>query len=89
LREAVTVETDRRTRAAPRNEPAPVNKESSRGRPAGPGQDKVKAANDIPAGKANLIQASFKAGLKPATIARNLRISESLVRRVLSEKAKN
>jgi DNA invertase Pin-like site-specific DNA recombinase len=37
----------------------------------------------IPQGQVNLIRASFKAGLKPAAIARTLGISPSLVRRVL------
>jgi DNA invertase Pin-like site-specific DNA recombinase len=37
----------------------------------------------IPEGQVNLIRASFKAGLKPAAIARTLGISLSVVRRVL------
>ena len=37
----------------------------------------------IPEGQVNLIRASFKAGLKPAAIARTLGVSLSLVRRVL------
>jgi DNA invertase Pin-like site-specific DNA recombinase len=40
--------------------------------------------DEIPEGKANLIRASFKAGVKPAAIARTFRISRSLVNRVLS-----
>ena len=50
---------------------------------------KVKAA-DVPTGKANLIRASHKAGMKPAAIARSLRISQGSVNRVLgtSEKPK-
>jgi hypothetical protein len=39
---------------------------------------------DIPLAKANLIRASFKAGLKPAAIARNFRIPQSWVNRILS-----
>ena len=42
-----------------------------------------KEAVQIPEGQANLIRASFKAGLKPAAIARSLGLSLSLVRRVL------
>ncbi len=50
---------------------------------------KVEAA-DVPTGKANLIRASYQAGMKPLAIARSLRISRSLVDRVLgsSEKPK-
>ncbi len=50
---------------------------------------KVEAA-DVPTGKANLIRASYQAGMKPVAIARSLRISRSLVDRVLgsSEKPK-
>ena len=48
------------------------------------------AAAEVPTGKANLIRASYQAGMKPVTIARSLRISRSLVDRVLgsSEKPK-
>ena len=47
-------------------------------------------AADVPPGKANLIRASYQAGMKPVAIARSLRISRSLVDRVLgsSEKLK-
>ena len=41
------------------------------------------AAADVPTGKANLIRASHQAGMKPVAIARSLRISRSLVDRVL------
>ena len=37
----------------------------------------------LPEGKANLIRASFNAGLKPATIARTFHVSQSLVHRVI------
>ena len=40
-------------------------------------------AADVPTGKANLIRASYQAGMKPVAIARSLRISRSLVERVL------
>jgi hypothetical protein len=39
---------------------------------------------DIPLAKANLVRASFKAGLKPAAIARNFRIPQSWVNHILS-----
>jgi len=38
---------------------------------------------EIPEGKANLIRASFSAGLKPATIARTFGMSVSLVNRII------
>ena len=38
---------------------------------------------ELPEGKANLIRASFNAGLKPATIARTFHVSQSLVHRVI------
>ena len=77
LREAVNEEITRRTRAAAKNEPAAV------GQPAMQSEEKIRRSDEIPAGKVNLIRASFKAGLKPPAIARTLRISQSLVRRVL------
>jgi hypothetical protein len=38
---------------------------------------------ELPEGKANLIRASFNAGLKPATIARTFHVSQSLVHRAI------
>jgi len=38
---------------------------------------------EIPEGKANLIRASFNAGLKPVTIARTFGVSVSLVNRII------
>ena len=38
---------------------------------------------ELPEGKANLIRASFNAGLKPATIARTFHVPQSLVHRVI------
>jgi hypothetical protein len=86
LREAVSAEIDRRTHTTRQNKAgAMANKRaSSPSRSKVSRNDKIKAASDIPAGKVNLIQASFRAGLKPAAIARTLRISETLVRRVLA-----
>ena len=37
----------------------------------------------IPAGRASLIKASYRAGMKPAAIARTLRVSLSVVNKVL------
>ena len=69
LRDAVNDEIERRSRKAVTKEPV---------RPAD------KEAVQIPEGQVNLIGASFKAGLKPAAIARTLGVSLSLVRRICS-----
>jgi hypothetical protein len=44
---------------------------------------------DLPAGKANLIKASYSAGMKPSAIARMFRLSQSVVNRVLEKPAKS
>jgi hypothetical protein len=44
---------------------------------------------DLPAGKANLIKASYSTGMKPAAIARMFRLSQSVVNRVLDVPAKS
>jgi hypothetical protein len=75
LKEAVDGELERRSSAG------------SREKANQPGH-RIKEAVQVPEGKANLIRASFKAGLKPPAIARTLRISQSLVRRVLSSAEK-
>jgi hypothetical protein len=72
LQDAVNAEIERRDRT-------PAAKTSTR--------TSDKEAVQIPQGQVNLIRASFKAGLKPAAIARTLRISPSLVRRVLQSNA--
>lgn len=43
------------------------------------------AAVQVPQGKANLIRAAIKAGVKPGAIARQLGVSPSVVQRVLKE----
>jgi hypothetical protein len=42
----------------------------------------------LPAGKANLIRASYQAGMKPAAIARSFRLSQSVVNRILNQPTK-
>ena len=42
----------------------------------------------IPAGKASLIRVSFETGMKPAAIARTLRVSQAVVNKVLGTQAK-
>jgi hypothetical protein len=46
------------------------------------------APDDLPAGKANLIKASYSAGMKPSSIARMFRLSQSVINRVLGLPAK-
>jgi hypothetical protein len=87
LRE-VTAEADRRgvmkpvsTVAAP--QPVPAAKIQAR-------QSKSSGAPaDLPAGKANLIKASYSAGMKPPAIARMFRLSQSVVNRILGMPAKS
>jgi hypothetical protein len=85
LLEAVTVEIDRRNQATSNHKPALA------AAPVVSAQDhlvtsrhKQSGVQEIPEGKANLIRASFKAGFKPAAIARTFRVSQSLVNRILS-----
>ena len=79
----VTAEIDRRG-AEPVKSVAPAEpaeKASRRKTFAGPRQASAEA--EVPEGKANMIRASFKAGMKPTAIARSLRISRLHVNRVL------
>ena len=85
LREAVAVEINRRNPASKNETVAAVPTEpSSQGQPASGRNKTAGGLDEIPEGKANLIRVSFKAGVKPAAIARTFRISQSLVNRVLS-----
>jgi hypothetical protein len=90
LREAVNVEINRRTQGAPKNKTATAvaTGTSSEGQSAPFRGKKLRGVDEIPEGKANLIRASFRAGVKPAAIARTFRISRSLVSRVLSSAEK-
>jgi hypothetical protein len=86
LRE-VTAEAERRGVMKPMNvtapKPAPAAKYQARhSKSSG-------ALADVPAGKANLIKASYSAGMKPAAIARMFRLSQSVVNRVLNLPAKS
>jgi hypothetical protein len=83
---AVTVEIDRRNQAAGNNQATAVaaTGTSSRGQSAPVYRKKIRDSDEIPEGRVNLIRASFKAGIKPVTIARTFRMPQSLVNRVLS-----
>ena len=82
LLQAVTVEIERRRQGTPKNKTATA---VAIGTPSPAARNKtIREIDDIPEGRANLIRASFTAGIKPAAIARTFRISQSLVNRVLS-----
>jgi hypothetical protein len=85
LREAISSEINRRNRSLPDIKPAAVASPDHRSVDR---HKKEREPREIPAGRVSLIQASFRAGLKPAAIARSLRISQSLVRDVLSSAPK-
>jgi DNA invertase Pin-like site-specific DNA recombinase len=78
LREAVAAEINRRDQNSKKGQADATA--ASRGAPI---REKSSATQEIPEGKANLIRASFKAGLKPATIARTFHVSQALVHRVI------
>jgi hypothetical protein len=88
LRDAVSLEINSRGLSVPQTKPAVSSSPTDRRSVHRNKQERE--PREIPVGKASLIHASFKAGLKPAAIARSLRISQSVVRDVLNsaEKAK-
>jgi hypothetical protein len=90
LLEAVTVEIDRRNHGAAKNKGATagVGGTSTKDQSVPTSNEKNRASDKIPEGKANLIRASFRAGMKPAAIARTFRISQSLVSRILDSAEK-
>src|SRR5262249_12853270 len=87
---AVTVEINRRSLGGPKNETAPAapTGASSQGQSVTIRNNKIRGIDKIPEGTANLIRASFNAGVKPAAIARTFRISQSVVHRLLSSTEK-
>jgi hypothetical protein len=90
LLDAVAAEISRRRQAAPQK-PASLAQSSatsSRGQSMAGHVPKADGIDEVPQGKANFIRASFKAGVKPAAIARTLRISQSAVRRILDSPKK-
>jgi hypothetical protein len=85
LLEAVTVEIDRRDQATSNHKTAlPAAPVVSAPDHLVTSRNKQSGVQEIPEGKANLIRASFKAGFRPAAIARTFRVSQSLVNRILS-----
>ena len=90
LRASVEIELERRrpisagpiTRKASAVQP-PTAARTSSGR-----QGERDSATAVPAGRVSLIRASYHAGMKPAAIARTLRVSLSVVNKVLSTEPK-
>jgi hypothetical protein len=80
LLEAVTVEINRRNQGGPKSEIAAAAATSA----SSTRNNKITGIEKIPEGTANLIRASFRAGVKVADIARAFRISRSVVNRVLN-----
>jgi hypothetical protein len=81
LLEAVTVEIDRRKNETAK---AAATGTSSQSQSVTFRDKKTRGIDEFPEGTANLIRASFRAGVKPAAIARTFRISQSFVNRILS-----
>jgi len=88
---AVTVEINCRNQSGPKNEAAPAAPTGapSQGQSETIRNNKIKGIDKIPEGTARLIRASFKAGVKPAAIARTFRVSQSMVHRVLGSTEKS
>ena len=80
LLDAVAAEINRRKQAAPQKPASLAQSSATSSRARDPKADGI---DEVPQGKANFIRASFKAGVKPAAIARTLGISQSAVRRIL------
>jgi DNA invertase Pin-like site-specific DNA recombinase len=86
LRAAVEAEIARR------KEGASTGKHKAAAPPASrPVSSAVRAAKmaEIPEGRANLVRASFEAGLKPPTIARTFGVSVSQVNRIIRSAEKS
>ena len=78
LRVAVAAEINRRDQGA-----STRHADERLALPRPPIRKTSSTVEELPEGKANLIRASFNAGLKPATIARTFQVSQSLVHRVI------
>lgn len=90
----VSLEIERRKSAAlPKPSPVeatPTVAKRKASKPATMAGADLDEQRDVPEGKANLIRASFRAGLKPAAIAKTVGVPQSVVNRVLGvpEKSK-
>ena len=79
LRAGVAAEINRRDKGAKERQAGTAA--SSRTSPVR--QRSSATQEELPEGKANLIRASFNAGLKPATIARTFHVSQAVVHRII------
>ena len=75
---------------APPVEATPTVAKRKASKPATMAGTDLDEGRDVPEGKANLIRASFRAGLKPAAISKTVGVPQSVVNRVLGvpEKSK-
>jgi hypothetical protein len=87
------LETERRKSAAlPKPSPVeatPTVAKRKASKPATMAVADLDEGRDVPEGKANLIRASFRAGLKPAAIAMTVGVPQSTVNRVLGAPEKS
>jgi len=82
LRAAVSAEIDCRAQQGSKSDA------STEVFPSEAAQNTVSTVEELPEGKANLIRASFSAGLKPAAVARTFHVSPSLINRVIKSRDK-
>jgi hypothetical protein len=83
LFEAVAAEINRRQRTGSQNKL--IGAEPTNTPPQfGTTRQKTRGVEAVPEAKENLIRASFRAGMKPVSIARTFRIPQAVVNRVLS-----
>ena len=87
LAEAVAGEVRRRGRSAPDN--PSVEGRSAKHTPAKAAQAKPDKPAAVSAGQERLILAAWKAGLKPAAIAKEVRLSRSAVQHVINAAQRN
>jgi hypothetical protein len=87
LFEAVTAEINRRERSGSQDKPVVAQATGTSPQSAAV-RDETRGVGEIPEAKENLIRASFRAGMKPASIARTLRIPQAVVNRVLGTTVK-
>ena len=84
LHAAILEEMERRGRLPPSNQ---TTNRSSRTDKSSHGRQEVAATISLTRGQVNAVRAAFKAGIKPSVIARQFRISQSDVRKVLASDA--
>ena len=81
---AILEEMERRGRLPPNDQ---TTNRSSRTHKSSHGRQEEAATISLTRGQVNAVRAAFKAGIKPSVIARQFRISQSDVRKVLASNA--